>query len=99
MINITGKEDEFSPAGVFDIQPYVDSIPVKDLGGNELTDMLVEAVYRSSNDKYDHVLLITKTKNVFLLIVVDLVSDCIYGHHLLDLNKEYGITKINGVAH
>ncbi len=91
MINITGKEDELSPDGVSDIQPYVDSIPDKDLEGNELTNMLVEAVYRSSNDKYDHVLIMTKTKNVFLVIVVDLISDCIYGHHLLDLNKEYGI--------
>ncbi len=53
MINITGKEAEFSPDGVIDIQPYVDSIPVIDLEGNECTDMLVEAVYRSSNDKYE----------------------------------------------
>lgn len=27
MINITDKEDEYSPDGVIDIQPYVDSIP------------------------------------------------------------------------
>jgi hypothetical protein len=91
MINITGKEDEFSPDGVIDIQPYVDSIPSTDLDGNELADMVVEAVYRSSNDKYDHILLITQTKNVFLVIVIDLVADCIHGHHLLNLNKEYGI--------
>ena len=91
MINITGKEDEFSPDGVIDIQPYIESIPDIELEGNELTDMLVESVYRSSNYKYDHILIMTKTKNVFLAVVVNLISDCILGHHLLDLNKEYRI--------
>jgi len=77
--------------GVIDIQPYVNSIAGLDLEGYELPNMLIEAVYRSSNDKYDHSLIMTKIKNVFLVIVIDLISNCIHGHHLLDLNKEYGI--------
>ena len=34
----------------------------------------------------------TRTKNVYLVVVVDLVHDLIYGHLLLDLNKEYGLS-------
>ncbi len=93
MINITGKEDEHSPEGVMDIMPYVDSIPKDSLEGNELKDNLVESVYRSSDNKYDHVQLITNSKNIYLVVVIDLMVDCIYGHYLLDLNKEYGLTE------
>jgi len=34
----------------------------------------------------------TKTKNVYLTVVVDLQRDSIHGHHLLDLNEKYGVT-------
>jgi len=52
--------------------------------------MDVEHVYRNGNNTFDHVLVVTKTKNVFLTVVVDLVRDTICGHRLLDLNQEYG---------
>ena len=93
MINITGKEDEYSPDGVIDIMPYVDVIPEADLKGNVLIDILVESVYRSSDDKYDHVQLITNSKNIFLVVIINLVTNSIHGHFLLDLNKEYGRTE------
>ena len=75
---------------VIDIWPYVAAIPTNELFGNTIVDGCVEHVYRNGNDTFDHVLVVTKTKNVFLTIVVDLVRDTIFGHHLLDLNQEYG---------
>ncbi len=76
---------------VIDIWPYVDAVSGGDLLGHELAAGLVEHVYRDGTETYDHVLVVTKSKNVFLAVVVDLMRDEILGHHLLDLNQEYGL--------
>ena len=77
---------------VLDIWPYVDSVPAADLEGYSIYDDFVEFVYRSRDDCFDHVLVLTRTKNVFLAVVVDLVHNSIYGHRLLDLKREYGLS-------
>jgi hypothetical protein len=77
---------------VLDIWPYVDSIPHADLAGHPVNDRLVEFVYRTDNNCFDHVLVMTKTKNVYLAVVVDLARGAIHGHRLLDLNREYGLS-------
>jgi hypothetical protein len=79
---------------VLDIWPYVDSVPDASLEGHSIYDRFVDVVYRSDDDRFDHVLVMTKTKNVYLAVVVDLVDDSIYGHRLLDLNREYGLHSI-----
>lgn len=79
-------------ANVLDIWPYVRMIPHSDLAGHELSDGHVECVYRAQDNRFDHVLVITNTKNVFLAVIVDLTRDQIHGHHLLDLNEKYGLT-------
>ena len=50
---------------------------------------LVEMVYRNDTSTYDHVLLPTSNSSVFMVIVVDLLGKSVFGHVLLDLNKEY----------
>jgi hypothetical protein len=77
---------------VLDIWPYVDSVPAAELEGHSIYDQLVEAVYRSGDGCFDHVLVLTRAKNVFLVVVVDLVHDSICGQRLLDLNREYGLS-------
>jgi hypothetical protein len=77
---------------VIDIWPYVASVPQKDLRGHEVYDQFVEYVYRDATGRFDHVQVMTKTKNVYLTVVVDLKRNSIYGHHLLDLNEKYGVT-------
>ena len=77
---------------VLDIWPYVDSIPATDLKGHSIYDRFVEFVYRSDDKYFDHVLVMTKTKDVYLAVIVDLTHDSIFGHRLLDLNQEYGLT-------
>ena len=76
---------------VIDIWPYVAAIPAKDLAGSILIQGVVESVYRNNKDTFDHVLVLTETKNVYLVLVIDLTSDQIVGHHLLDINFEYGL--------
>ena len=78
---------------VIDIWPYVASVPTADLLGHQVYDQFVEYVYRDATGRFDHVLVMTKTKNVYLTVVVDLVGDVIHGHHLLDLNEKYGLTE------
>jgi hypothetical protein len=80
-----------SATNVIDIWPYVASVPLSDLFGNTIVDGMVEHVYRNATDTFDHVMVVTSAKNVFLAIVVDLKGDAVFGHHLLDLNQEYGL--------
>lgn len=72
-----------------DIWPYVDAIPAEDLEGHSVLD--VELVYRAGDGHFDHALIKTDARNVYLVLVVDLVKDSIHGHRLLDLNAEYGL--------
>ena len=76
---------------VLDIWPYIESVPSADLEGHTINDRLVDGVYRSDDACFDHVLVMTKTKNVYLAVVVDLARNSIYGHRLLNLNREYGL--------
>lgn len=91
MVDITGREDTASPEGVLDVIPYVDAIPSTDLQSHTLHD--VEYVYRSSDNRFDHVIFMTDTKNVYLVVVVDLNADRVRGHHILDLNEKYGVAE------
>ena len=91
MRNVTGEA-----TNVIDIWPYVGSVPVQDLRGHEVKDHFVEYVYRDATGRFDHVQVMTKTKNVYLTVVVDLQRDVIHGHHLLDLNEKYGVAGREG---
>lgn len=77
---------------VLDIWPYINSVPDSDLGGHAIYDDFVECVYRNNDNSFDHVSVMTKTKNVYLVVVIDLVHDSIYGHRLLDLNREFSLS-------
>ena len=70
---------------------------VKHLTENQTVDRivyekeLVEKVYRNDLKTFDHILLPTENQNVFLTIVVDLKNKKVFGHKILNLNKEYAI--------
>ncbi len=87
MVDVTA-----SPGEVVDIWPYVAGV-ASDLGlpALVLKKELVEQVYRSGDGVHDHVLLPTEKKNKFVVIVVDRARATVAGHHVLDLNREYGI--------
>lgn len=76
---------------LLDIWPYVDAIPLGDLDGFELAD--VTYVYLNPSGNYQHVLVATEDKNVFLVIVIDVKQVKIRGYHLLNLVEIYGLAE------
>lgn len=86
-----GEDVTQTATNVLDIWPYVSAIPADDLWGHGVVHEAVESVHRRG-DRFDHVLVETTTRNVFLVVIVDLRSDLIFGHFLLDLNEEYGLS-------
>jgi hypothetical protein len=81
-----------STTDVIDIWPYVAAIPASELNGHATVTGVIEHAYRNGAGTFDHVLVLTKTKNTYLVVVVDLVADRIHGHRILDLKAEYGLT-------
>jgi hypothetical protein len=92
MIDIKGREDEMQPEGVIDLEPYLDVIPDDDLGGMRLrSGVPPAAVYRAGDGRFDHVLYPCNRSNVYVVIVIQLRPERIFGHFILDLAEEYGL--------
>lgn len=53
----------------------------------------VEVVYENNEHTYQHILLFTNRKNVYAVVIVDIVHKTIVGHYILDLNEKYGLNK------
>lgn len=87
-----------SATDVLNIWPYVDSVPAADLEGYSIYEDFVEQVYRSRDGRFDHVLVMTRTKNVYLVVIVDLGRESIFGHYLLNLNEKYGMSPPAGIG-
>ena len=88
MTDIT--ETEFDEP--IDIWSYVEELTENQIVNRIVYEKeLVEKVYRNDLKTFDHILLPTEKQNVLLTIVVDLEKKKIFGHKILDLNKEYGI--------
>lgn len=58
---------------------------------NELGSMFIKFIYETSDDKWRHVIFETDKKNIQYIVVLNLSNRSIYGHHVLDLNKKYGL--------
>ena len=87
MVDVTA-----APGETIDIWQYVATIAAEvGLPALVLKKELVEQVYRCDGGAYDHVLLPTEKKNKFVVVVVNRPHSSIAGHHILDLNREYGI--------
>jgi hypothetical protein len=80
--------DATGPA--IDIWPYVDALDLDALGLPGLNE--VHYVYRDARDRFDQILIGTGRFNTLLVIIVDRTLSLVYGHHLLDLNAEYGLS-------
>ena len=79
---------------VVDIWNYVEELVKQKLVDKYVYENnLVETVYRNDASTFEHILLPTDNPNVFITLVVDLVSESIFGHIKLDLNQKYELTK------
>ncbi|MDR2911752.1 MAG: hypothetical protein LBV38_00405 [Alistipes sp.] len=61
------------------------------LNDHIIRNEIIESVYRNSEGTYDQTLIPTSKKNVYLIIIVKTDERRVFGHYLLDLNKEYGV--------
>ena len=86
MLDVTDDEDA---GGDLDIWPYVDSLDAAGYGVEEFLD--VDRVYQDAKGRYDQILIETDRPDIFLVMVVDVRTNTIFGHRLLDLNVEYGL--------
>lgn len=75
----------------FDFWDYFDAIPAADFEGHDCSAGELECVYREPSGRYEHVLVRSKNRNIFMVLVLDLMGKVVYGHRLLDLNREYGL--------
>jgi hypothetical protein len=89
MRDVTANLDE----GI-DIWPYIRTVATTvNIPSIVLQNEWVEYVYRCGDDAFDHILISTDEKNVFLAVIVNRNEQMVYGHHLLDLNEKYGAKK------
>jgi hypothetical protein len=81
-------DDEEPP---FDFWGYFSEIPEKDFAGNDCSAGQVDYAWTDFCGNYQHVLINSEDRNVFMVIVLDLAAGSVHGHRLLDLNREYGL--------
>ena len=60
---------------------------------DELGKMHIRYIYDAKDGSYRHIVFTTDLKNIYLVVVIDLITKKIFGHHVLDLNKEYGLSE------
>src|SRR5687768_15131268 len=92
MVDINGREDLVSSEGVIDLEPYLRAAESSMVPVELLPDVPPSAVYRTSDDRFDHVLYRCNRSNMYMVVVVALRQDDVYGHYLLDLGKEYDVS-------
>jgi hypothetical protein len=76
----------------FDFWGYFEAIPPEDFGGHDFSAGRVSYAWNMRGTAYQHVLVECGTPNVFLVLVLDVPGRSVLGHHLLDLNRLYGLT-------
>ena len=76
----------------FDFWPYFETIPPEDFGGHDFSAGTVPYVWKMPDSGHQHVLVKCATPNVYLVLVLDVNDSSVVGHHLLDLNRVYGLT-------
>lgn len=92
MLDITSREDDVYPEGVIDIETYLAAIHKDDLQGMTLIPAAPPAnVYLSGDGRFTHVLYRCDRSNVYLVVVIQMDPDDVFGHYVLDLGAEYGI--------
>jgi hypothetical protein len=76
----------------FDFGPYFDAIPVGDFAGHECKGD-VTYVWEDASARFQHVLFNSQDSNIFMVLVLDLNSQAVAGHRLLDLNQLYALNE------
>jgi len=81
--------DDGGPA--VDFWPYVERIPAADFEGHDCSKGSVRYVWRDATGRYEHVLIDSDDRDVFMVVVLDRLAPVVIGHRLLDLGAMYGL--------
>ena len=81
-------EDQAPP---FNFWPYFDQIPQPDFEGYDCSAGVIANGYRISPGGFEHILVNSENRNVFMVLVLDRDARVVLGHRLLNLNQEYGL--------
>ena len=77
---------------VIDIWPYIKQLVEENIILSYVFDNeLVEAVYRNSENTFNHILIPTEKENIFIVLVLNLALVQLVGYYRLDLEQEYRI--------
>src|ERR1700736_332815 len=80
----------------FDFWPYFDAIPAADFEGHDCSARAVRYVWREASGRFEHVLVNSEDRNVFMVLILDRIAQKVHGHRLVDLNQEYGLDEARG---
>jgi hypothetical protein len=69
----------------FDFWPYFDDIPESHLGGHDFSEGVVTYAWHMPAGGLQHVLVNCERPNVFLVLILDLATETVLGHFLLDI--------------
>ena len=76
----------------FPFWDYVERIPSEHFRGYDCSEGSVQWIWRSEDWRFEHVLIDTKEdKDVFMVVILDLVKRAVVGHRLMDFKHEYGL--------
>jgi hypothetical protein len=75
----------------FDFWPYFEAIPEEDFEGFDCSAGRVSMVVEHPDRSYQHVLVDSEARDVFMVVVLDLGAKLVIGHRLLDLPRDYGL--------
>lgn len=78
----------------FDFWSYFQTIPARDFEGHDCSAGAVTYVWEHPNGIFQHVLVNSEDKNVFIVLVLEIPTQRVVGHILLDLNREYGLKEL-----
>ena len=76
----------------FDFWPYFDAIPAGDFEGHDCSAGAVSYAWRDATGHFEHVLINSEDRNVFMVLVLNLHAGRVLGHRLLDLPRLYGLS-------
>lgn len=76
----------------FDFWAYIEAIPSEDFEGCKCEGDITY-VWESSDGAFQHVLLNSQDKNIFMVIVLAIPEHKVLGHRMLNFNELYGVTE------
>jgi hypothetical protein len=70
---------------------YFDDIPTDDFADHDCSAGNVRYAWNDATGRFQHILIDTEDKNVYMVIVLDLRNAAVFGHRLQDLHHQYGL--------